>query len=152
MNRNLESIATVAARECVRQQVDEDALIRLLQAHNHAVSRAERVLRPSIYDVLDLGKQVEPITHDLGILRTHPVTFASGGTAVDHTLIADTLERLVDRLDAETDPAEFTKAFLDIHPFRDGNGRTAWLIFNWINGTLNDPLPLPDFYGETDHA
>ena len=39
------------------------------------------------------------------------------------------------------------KMFLDIHPFADGNGRTASILRNRMLGTLNDPTPLPFYYG-----
>lgn len=41
------------------------------------------------------------------------------------------------------------KMFLDIHPFADGNGRTASILRNRMLGTLNDPTPLPFYYGST---
>jgi hypothetical protein len=35
------------------------------------------------------------------------------------------------------------KAFLQIHPFQDGNGLVASLLFNWGMNTLDEPFPLP---------
>lgn len=40
------------------------------------------------------------------------------------------------------------KQLLDIHPWADGNGRTASILRNWMLGTLDDPSPLPYYYGE----
>lgn len=37
--------------------------------------------------------------------------------------------------------------FESIHPFGDGNGRTGKIIFNWRNGTLDDPTMPPNFWG-----
>jgi hypothetical protein len=41
---------------------------------------------------------------------------------------------------------QFVKMFLDIHPFVDGNGRTASILRNWMLGLLQNPQPLPYYY------
>lgn len=43
------------------------------------------------------------------------------------------------------DGTDFAKAYLDIHPELDGNGRTASLLMNIKDGTLKDPRDLPYF-------
>lgn len=48
--------------------------------------------------------------------------------------------------EATTDP--IIKQLLDIHPWADGNGRTASILRNWMLGTMDDPTPLPYYYGE----
>jgi hypothetical protein len=39
------------------------------------------------------------------------------------------------------------KAFEEIHPFWDGNGRTGKIIFNWLNDTLRKPTWPINFWG-----
>jgi len=42
---------------------------------------------------------------------------------------------------------EWYLAYEWIHPFRDGNGRTGKILHNWLNGTLDDPVLVPDYFG-----
>lgn len=144
---DLVRIATVAAGECVRQRVGFRRLTYLLGAYDYALFTAAtaRPRKPLRGDALHLAGMIEPTK--AAQYRTTPVTFQNGGTAAHHSQIERTMFRMFNLLDADTDPDEFTKAFLDVHPFADGNGRTAWVLWNWLRGTLHYPDPLPDFYG-----
>lgn len=42
---------------------------------------------------------------------------------------------------------ERIKHLLDIHPWQDGNGRTASILRNWLLRQLDTPEPLPYYYG-----
>lgn len=44
------------------------------------------------------------------------------------------------------EPGDFVFEFLKIHPFPDGNGRTAALLLNWLSGSLDNPIVLHDFF------
>lgn len=144
MNRNLEGIAIVAARECIRQDVDEYALIRLLDAHWYAWRHRDRT--PTEGDILELAFKIEPL-HNSGYRRV-PVTFADLSTGADWKDVPHAMKTLSSLLPAP-DHYDVTKALLNIHPFVDGNGRVAWVVFNWLGGHLDDPLALPDFYEVT---
>ncbi len=78
--------------------------------------------------------------------RTTPVTFASGGQAANAQTISSAMARLISCSPQTDDFGEWhawLKAFLQIHPFQDGNGRIASLLFNWAINTLDEPVPLP---------
>ncbi len=78
--------------------------------------------------------------------RKTPVTFDSGNIATNAHNIPGAMKRLISHVPvcAEFDDwYTWIKSFLKIHPFQDGNGRIASLLFNWGMNTLNEPVPLP---------
>lgn len=143
---DLERVALVAAGECIRQHVGIERLITLLKGYEYTVNYIkdrEGLIERGYEGVEYLGGVIEPDNY--GRFRTTPVTFRDGGTAAPH---AD-IERLMFNLFAYGDQLsadEWTKQFLWIHPFTDGNGRCAWVLYNVLNGTLDNPVPLPVFF------
>jgi hypothetical protein len=135
---DLEKIAIACVRECERQRVGLDRLAALLTGYVYAVENAGRL--PNEGDALHLVGIIEPMT--FGRYRRTPVTFADGGSAAGNGEVAPATARLFAALDATTDPVEFVRAFLSIHPFTDGNGRTAFVLLNWLAHTLDSPQEL----------
>ncbi len=87
--------------------------------------------------------------------RTTPVYFAGGSTALNARAVPDTMDRFVgtlsDLLNADAlisgmVAEQMTKWFLDIHPFEDGNGRVACIVYNLLLQSMDDPIKYPDFY------
>lgn len=89
-----------------------------------------------------------------GRFRNTPVTFRDGGHAVNHENIERLWLNLFQTINDQSEAGRrnfadyFVKEFLDIHPFSDGNGRVGSLLWNVLRGTLDDPEPMPYFYGE----
>jgi len=139
---NIHAIASAAAIECERQHVGIERLWTLIRGYEYASSLSPADI--TMGSIAILAGIVEP--DNGGVYRKTPVTFANGGTAAN----AADVVRLVSGLivhgnDLTVD--EWIKEFLWIHPFTDGNGRTAWVLYNFKNGTMNDPVALPDFFG-----
>lgn len=143
--RSVEVITSVAIGECRRQQTDFRGLVNLLSAYEVA-EFSSRAL-PTEGSILRIAQLIEPTCNENGYRRT-PVTFANGGWAASWHVIPDAMDTLMDHLfhvETSEDIHEWTRQFLQIHPFIDGNGRTAWILFNWLRGSLLQPRPLPDF-------
>jgi len=80
--------------------------------------------------------------------RTTEVTFLGGGSANKAASIPRQMEQLVNSGLHKNDPEEFVRQFLRIHPFEDGNGRTAVVLLNHLAPAPKGYRPLPDFFGE----
>ena len=150
---NLVAIANACAVECERQKVGMRELGYLLEAYEWLAEKAEHLtVTVEVFEVL--GSFVEPGKNRAGF-RKVPVTFANGGSSANASMIPDLLENVVEAIKdfhkiPPTGPTVemahvITKEFLWIHPFVDGNGRCGWLLLNYLLGTLDDPVPLPDF-------
>jgi len=146
MDRDIEAIVIHCLREGLRQHVGVAQIGSLLHGYDYALENATRL--PTEGDFLHLAGIIEPSNG--GRYRQTPVTFANGGSSCAPGQIAQTMGRLFGFLDAETDAEEFTKAVLQVHPFSDGNGRTGFILRNWLNGTLVTPEPLPYYFGEKE--
>lgn len=79
--------------------------------------------------------------------RQTPVTFQNGGGSCSPGAVSDAMNSLfsallwIDNKDVDS----WIKDWLWIHPFEDGNGRTASILRNWMLGTLDSPTDLPDY-------
>jgi len=78
--------------------------------------------------------------------RTTSVIFASGSPAANAQSIPGAMTRLFVHSPKKGEFNEWyawIHAFLKIHPFQDGNGRIASILFNWGMNTMDNPIPLP---------
>lgn len=114
----------------------------------------------------NIARHCEPdVNHwrtDFTNLRTSHVGFANGGKAAPAAEVKERFERLCYlwspdlgkpeqrggySVNRSKDIEMWIKTLLDIHPWEDGNGRTASIVRNWMLGKMNDPEPLPYYYG-----
>lgn len=146
---DLEKLAAVAAAECVRQEATEpDDLMFLLMAYSLTLrlDKEGELKNPELVSWLCKINEVLLGGAPTGGFRKVPVAFANGGTASAPQDVGNHMYRWSTISDFVPEHAyRFTRSFLQIHPFLDGNGRTAWLLYNWIKGSLEEPVPLPDF-------
>jgi hypothetical protein len=100
---------------------------------------------PTVDDIETLGRLVELFKNEQGF-RTCRV-FVGQHEGAAFPLIRPLLSHLVTDW-TKMDAFQMYRQFLDIHPFVDGNGRTAKVLLNWHRHSLLTPIfPPNDFWG-----
>lgn len=136
-------IIRFCAIECSLQQSGEVSVSWMLDAWCYAQNSIWA--QPTIDDVINLGSIVEPVKNADG--------FRTVGVRVGYDVKMDWAEvprqmSLLMENQGSLTPDEFFYQYEVIHGFRDGNGRTGAILFNWLSGTLNDPNWPPNFWGD----
>lgn len=133
------------ANECHNQRSGEKSVARMIEAYNQALLSRDCGEEMNESLILKLARTIDP-RNDRGYRKT-PVTFEDCGYSVAPQHIQRQMELLLENMDSVT-VDEFTKRFLEIHPFEDGNGRTAAILYNYLDGMMDAPQPLPVYFGE----
>lgn len=135
-----------AAQECLWQGSGETSVAWMLEGWEYLTMVRDRPLILS--DILNLGRIVEP-RHNLGGLRQVDVRVGFS-VKMPHGHVKAALSQLLAGLPvSEPDPTEVFRQYEEIHPFRDGNGRTGSILFNFLNGTLHEPIHPPNLWSDS---
>lgn len=155
---NTDMIAPVVAycaQEVMRQGHDTEQLDGIervgwmLDAWAYALAqRTSDDVKPTIGDVIEIGKCVERRTNAYGLRRVNVMVGSKVCPRWEKVpaLLSEWGEWV--RLDVNVEPWDAYRRLLEIHPFEDGNGRASKIVVNWLNGTLLKPIfPPADFWG-----
>lgn len=146
---NTQAIVSFCALECYYQGSGEKSVGWMFDAWLYAEKKGitggwvDRL--PNVGDVIKLGQLVEPKKNYFG-LRSCGVQ-VGWDVKPNWETVPRQLENLMEAVLTLT-PAEFFKEYEEIHPFVDGNGRTGQILFNWLNGTLHNPVFAPNFWAD----
>jgi Fic family protein len=145
--KNIDAIIRFCAEECERQRSGELSVYHMWQAYQYATLHdgewkggAELHLF-----IRMLGEMVEPKVNECGFRRQQVIIRGANRQPPDHSVVWGAVSRLCEHTDTIS-PAEFYKAFEEIHPFTDGNGRVGAILFNYMSGTLEQPVFPPNFW------
>lgn len=131
-----------AAKECARQHSGEPSVAWMLRGWNYAMGISHQM--PTEADVVALGALIEPVKNRCGYRQVGVRVGAN--VKMDWRLVQRAMGNLLDA--AETlSPDDWFHEYEDIHPWRDGNGRTGSILWNWLKGTLSEPQEPPEFWG-----
>lgn len=130
-----------AAQECEWQQSGEMSVAWMIEGWQYAMMRRDKPI--ALQHVLDLGLLVEPRTNSNGLRKVG--VRVGYDVKMSHTVVPHALDRLLEH-QGDLDPVEWFREYEEIHPFRDGNGRTGNILYNWLLGTLPEPVFPPNLW------
>lgn len=144
MNMQLDiNVVQWAAQECDRQKSGELSVANLCEAWIYLATRPSKFFDSALIRIL--GCFVDPVANSKGY-RTLPVHFANG-----QVVGASNIPHQIDNLCEYSNvllPLEWYIEFEKVHPFQDGNGRVGSLMYNFLSGTLNEPIAPPDVFSD----
>ena len=117
----------------------------MMMAWGWAIAQARDSKWPSEWDVLAMGKMIEPYCNSDGYRQVDVWVGGHKGAipAVIPSLMRDWALDVLTEMSADEAYLRFER----IHPFVDGNGRTGKIIHNWLLGSLWKPVLVKDYFG-----
>ena len=124
----------------------EQRVFWMNEAWKYATEIAKIRGYPIIEDIIVIAKMIEREFNMHGFRKINVTKQGLEQIGVNWENIYHLIPNLVMN-GGDLTPEEWYKEFEEIHPFEDGNGRTGKVLFNWLKGTLDDPIFPPDFFG-----
>jgi len=163
------NIVKFCAEECERQRSGEMSVYDMINAWSHAQHRYlfKMIDKGALtVDAIEqIGKIVEPIDNRNGF-RKVPIGVSNGFDWIEKakwervpellTLLIESYYKGILYSPEYSNPLsinaedEFYFEYENIHPFVDGNGRSGKILYNYLNGTLDNPIMPPNFWGSSN--
>lgn len=138
-----------AAQECHWQQSGEMSVAWMVEGWRRAHRLRFQLIK--LRDVLELGRLVEP-RYNFNGLREVDVRVGSDTKTPWEHVPGDLDELLLSQPAAgkatEEEATEWFRQYEEIHPWRDGNGRTGSILYNWLRGSLPEPIYPPNLWDD----
>ena len=145
--KQLAELVYYAAQECELQGSGELSVSWMINGWIYASEHKERI---TIDHIIKLGKLIEPRVNRNGLRQIDVRVGYNYKMPWQNVLKA--LEGLVasqpETHCSKDQATEFFREYEEIHPFRDGNGRTGSLLYNWIRGSIDMPVPPPNLWND----
>ena len=142
-------VVNYAAQECFWQQSGEMSVAWMIEGWRHAHRHRFKLIK--LRDVLQLGRVVEPRSNLDGLRKVG--VRVGWDIKLDWELVPDALDKLIKNQPSpvrvtEADATEWFRQYEEIHPWRDGNWRTGSILYNWLRGSLSEPIHPPNLWDD----
>jgi len=147
--QTIQDIVKHCATECMKQKSGELSVSHMFDAWIFAVDEEflwrpldNKPFIPTISFICKLAEMIEPAKN------WRKPNFRKLSVIVNETVIPVTdfqknLTTLIKNGWFKENAEEFYFAFEKLHPFIDGNGRVGNILYNLLNGSLQDPVMQP---------
>lgn len=147
--RDIVTLAEFCAIECEKQGSGEMSVFHMMNGWAYLYERQDEPVTEDL--IIGLAGLVEPRFSTNGVSWRRVDVRVGLDVKPRFDRVPELMAVLIEQWDA-MDPAEWYRAYEEVHPLPDGNGRTGNLLYNLRRGTLHPSTIVfpPNFWGYHD--